>query len=925
MKDRKRNKSKGVITAVALAIGLVGLSACSQKTSEEHIFAARQYIAANNNEAALVSYRNAIQMDPKSAQARFELGRLYIDMQEFGGAEKELNRALELGYAEKDVIPLLAVAYQRTGAENALAKLDHEVAGLTPAESVKVGFYKIQAMLRLDKQDDARELITALKDIDTRSEYKMMIVATEQVLDQDSDAALATLAEAKNIAPLNKDLLLMQGRLLLASGQAEEAVEVYQQYVKSFPKDVENKFALAALLVDQQRLKEAEPYVDDLLKVSETNGLLNQFKGMILANEGKYEQALTFLEKAVQNGRNDAIVRLVAGFSAYQLQDFEAAARHLTMVATSLPDNHPGLRMLADSLLQLGENQEANDVLTRISGDSQADAALFTKAGYQFVRSGNVVDAKEMIEKTSGISTTPADLTRLGILKLSVNDLNGIVNLEDAATQAPDSAITQQVLASAYLLEGKLEEAKNVVAQWKEAQPDAAAPFLTEARIAIQENDFALAQQALSTAEKKSPDNSNVKLAQVNLLMRQNKTAEAKQVLDQVVAKEPTNVTALAVKYAMAKEAGDASQVISEVQSTLKANPDDNRVRILTARLQLMETQYDAALKTLAPIKTERTLPVAYWDTRGQALIRGGKVDEAEKLYTEWLKYYPNNKNAALGKLLIDDVKANFKSALALSQKFQEKRPDQQMALLESYFHAMLQHADEAQAILDKASDEEKALPFVKGIQARVYLLKEEPAKAVPLALAAYEEKANSRNMMVVYVAYEQSGQSDKAKAFLNEHVAAHPEDLQAQMMQSQNLLSSDKKQAIEKYEAIVKKTPDNFVALNNLAYLYYEAGNLERASTLAEKAVNLQPKSTDTIDTLAQINVAKGDLSEARRLYETVINDQESSEEVYLNYIEVLLKLDARPLALRKISSRPMTTDASRERLKSLSETYGF
>ncbi len=145
------------------------------------------------------------------------------------------------------------------------------------------------------------------------------------------------------------------------------------------------------------------------------------------------------------------MVRLVAGFSAYQIQDFEAAQRHLTMVASSLPDNHPGLRMLADSMLQLGDNDEALAVLSRVEGEQSADAALFSKASYQLLRDGNVVGAQQMVEKSEAVSTSADDLSRLGILQLSLNDVEGLVNLEQAVEKAPESATSQSTLLRAYI------------------------------------------------------------------------------------------------------------------------------------------------------------------------------------------------------------------------------------------------------------------------------------------------------------------------------------------------------------------------------------------------------------------------------------------------------------------------------------------
>ena len=140
--DLKQGSRKRLACAVAVALMLSG---CSQKTSEEHLASAQAFIQASDLQAAVVELKNAIQLDPQAPTPRFELGKLYLEMGDYSGAEKELSRSMELGQPAAQVVPLLSRAYQRTGSVNAMAEVDHQLKDLTTAERVQVGRYKSQS------------------------------------------------------------------------------------------------------------------------------------------------------------------------------------------------------------------------------------------------------------------------------------------------------------------------------------------------------------------------------------------------------------------------------------------------------------------------------------------------------------------------------------------------------------------------------------------------------------------------------------------------------------------------------------------------------------------------------------------------------------------------------------------------------------
>ena len=902
------------------------LAGCGDKSIDAHLEDARAYAQSQNNAAAIVEYKNAIQMDPNAAVPRFELGKLYLQNDNYVSAEKELNKALELGHPASEVIPLLSVAYQQSGAENALGEVDYRAEGMTAVESAEVGFYKLQALVQLEKLAEAEALLDDLLTLDTQSVYKGLIESYQYVLAEDYTQALTATEALREQAPSNKDVLLQLARLYLLEQKQAEAIGVYEDYTKAFPKDVTSKFAYAALLIEQRDLARAEPVVDELLTLNEAHPLLNTFKGIIESANGNHAKALAHLETAVQNGRNDQVVRLVAGFSAYQIQDFEAAQRHLTMVASRLPENHPGLRMLADSMLQLGENDEALAVLNRVEGVTTTDAALFSKAGYQLLREGNVLGAKQMVEKTEAVvDTSPEDLARLGVLQLSLNDVTGLVNIEEAVQRAPESAASQNTLLRAYIATGELEKAKVAASEWQEQAPSDALPLVYLASIAIVEEDFTTATDLLNSAEKLEGADKEVAYAKVKLLIAQKQFADAITLVKSHIKDNPSDVQALTMWYALEAREKNEAVVVDYLEKQLAEESADINLRLLLARIYSRMGEVAKNNSLLASVEGDESTPIAFWNLKGQGLIRENEVEKAKALFERWIEFYPQDKNAVLGMLLILDSQNNYRDGLALTEKVLAKRPDAQISLLKAYFHAMMGQSKPAWEIINSTSDEVQALPFVRGILARLYVIDKQPEEALEHAEVAYEATPNSDMALLMVAILEMTGKQAEAFSFLEKHVQNTPNDVRSAMLLAERQIGSDKQTAIATYETILTKTPDNFVVLNNLAFLSYQNGNLDKAETMAKKAVSLQPENADSVDTLAQILIAKGDIEAALNLYSDIATRPILNDEVYLNHVELLLQMDKSALAKRRLASREFEKEVSLERIETLKTRYGL
>jgi putative PEP-CTERM system TPR-repeat lipoprotein len=917
----------GAISSLKKSIAMLGLvlflSACQQKTAEEYLQEAAKFTASGNNDAAVVSLKNAVQQDPRSSTARFELGKVYLTIKNFESAEKELTRARELGYKESEVVVLLAQALQRTGANVELSSLAFGDAGLTSAEQMEVGFRKVQSLIQLEQTAEANKLIRQLLDLDTNNVYKGLVEGFRLVLDEKFPEALAKVVAMHERAPLNRDVIQLTARLHMLNGNAEEAASLYEDYIKVAPDDLQSKFSLANMLVEQKQSARAEVYIDELLALTENNAYLNQLKGIVRAADNDFKNAKLYSERAISFGRSDPALRLIAGFASYQLEEFEAAVGHLSFIASLLPDNHPGLRILAAAQLQSNMGDDAGEVLSRVNNTTTDDASLFSRAGYELIKSGNTDAAKEIIEQAEKISETSDDLTRLGVLKLSINDVEGLVDLESAVDKAPESVTAKTTLASAYLGTKQLDKAMELAKQWQKDDPQALEGLLLEAEVLQRQERYAEASVVITKALQLDSDDIPARLAAIRLDLREQKLDAALAKTESLLEKHPSNLPALASYFALKNDAKNPGPAIERIRTAVRNNPNDANLGLLLARISLAENKPADALDALKNIKPNRQAAPSFWQIKGVALLRNNQRDEALKHYEDWAKFYPNQENAVMGQLLILDTTRGYAKGARAATDFLSRKDNLQIKIMQSYFMVMSNDIEGSKQVVASIEDRFQPLPFLRGVKARIALLEGRGASAVEDAAVAYDSNKLSDNMFVYVRILDAAGRSQESMELIAQHAKEFPNDGRAKLLLAERQMRQDSSDALVTYEEMLKEYPNNFVVLNNAAYLHMEANNLQKAYEYGSRAFEIQPDNVATADTYAQILMRQGKTKDAVDVYNRVMSDKVKNEDIVVNYIEALLKNKSLTIAKRRIEDLELTTDKARDRLASLQKEY--
>ena len=102
------------ITLAALVVTAL-FAGCGAENPDTLMASGKSHLAKNDSKAAVIQFKNALQKNPNSGEARFLLGKALLAAGDPQGAELELRKTLDLKYAPELAIPLLAQALLRNG------------------------------------------------------------------------------------------------------------------------------------------------------------------------------------------------------------------------------------------------------------------------------------------------------------------------------------------------------------------------------------------------------------------------------------------------------------------------------------------------------------------------------------------------------------------------------------------------------------------------------------------------------------------------------------------------------------------------------------------------------------------------------------------------------------------------------------------
>jgi tetratricopeptide (TPR) repeat protein len=335
--------------------------------------------------------------------------------------------------------------------------------------------------------------------------------------------------------------------------------------------------------------------------------------------------------------------------------------------------------------------------------------------------------------------------------------------------------------------------------------------------------------------------------------------------LSAVYPDEPSILYVLAQAYTANNQTNLADSTLTRA---LDIKPDFGDAILLRAQIDLTHGNPARAIVTLNQFVRRQPHLARAWLLLAEAYRAQGAPDNAVEIYRELEKSYPANAQVPvwLGDLLLQQNQRN--AARAEFQKALRIQPDYvpaveqlvELDLLERQYTAALQRVQ--QLVVRDPNQAVSQLLLGTTLAAGG-----ETNQAESALMKAIELQPDSQAAYLLLAQlYAEANQYEKALAELQIALDKDANNLAAVMLEGIIHNSrGDYEDARDAYETVLAVSPDNGVALNNLACIYADHLNqLDKAYPLARRASEIAPADPSIADTLGWILFRKGEYTPA-------------------------------------------------------------
>ncbi|MCZ6559974.1 MAG: PEP-CTERM system TPR-repeat protein PrsT [Gammaproteobacteria bacterium] len=863
---------KGLLFLLAL---LCGLAACSRDPASR-LELAQQKVADNDYVTAIIELKNLLQSSPDNIEARLLLSEVSLALGDPLAAEKELNAAIDLG-AEASAQTALHYDIQLTlgsyaGILEAL-DLDGGTEGLSESQAIEI---RALALLGLGSSIEAESRFRRVLEIDidsARARWGLAGALDKQGRTEEVQAEIQKLiTEHPNYSRgwvLNGQMALRDGRLEGAADSFRLAVLAAQQE----PDRISEMVSLTGLADAQlglQDLEGAEQTINQLRSFAGGNPMTRLLVARLAYGKQDFVTAAAELERALNSNPGDLRAMLLLGAVNMAQGNFSQAELVLSKVIALAPDNRAAHKLLAQTQMRLSRPEAAIETLGPLLEQSEIDAQISVFASQALLSSGNVGEAIELLKKTLAAEPDNVDVAlRLGATYLAARRNDEAITLLESLPVDDVDYRRELMLAMAYTAEQRSEEADAQIESILAQHGDQVEVLNLAGRYFLGHRELDIARGHYQKALVIDSGNIATRLRLAYLEMQALDHEASREVLEPILDIDPENLPALMFLADLAARDNRLDDAVSLLLTAIASNPEESQPQEMLARAYARQGDGPRAERTireavrLAP-ENLRTLTAA-----GETMLDLGKFREALGFYRRAVEISPQSGIAYYNLSRAQMALGARTDSRASLEKSIELDPNAMSAPMVLAVMEMRDgYPEKALEITDKLREKHPENPAVYAMEGDVLMALDRMDEASRAYRRAYAIRPVSPVAIRAYQAGSQAGKTD-SHDLLESWLADNPDDgtvitILAQYHQAQG----DTDLAKRGYQRAIEINENNFMAMNNLAWMYFEAGD-NQAESLARKAVELAPESGPVVDTLGWILLESGQFEEGTRRLE--------------------------------------------------------
>ncbi|RBP25699.1 putative PEP-CTERM system TPR-repeat lipoprotein [Marinobacter pelagius] len=838
------------LLSTAIVLGIAGCGSDTEMTQEElqyisHLDQARFFQKQGELKASTLEARSAIELQPQRSEPYLLIINNLLIAGDAVNAERQLDELLEripdqsLNSTERNRAHLIrAEALLMKGRhEQALATLE-QLDSPGSEEQLEADLLKGRILIDSGQLEQAGEVYRQARDTNGNAIMPVIGLARVAWLSGDPEQANELLDTASQIDESHPELWLLKARIAEANEQWGEAETAYIRALEDI----------------------GQYDVMTYRKYETISALIN-----VLRAQGKAKEAFVYEEILAKSAPGTIKANLTAAQAALQENDLESAAGYLEEILAQAPEHQQGALLLGLIRLRQGRVEEAESLLAPIAETGELEAASKLLAATR-LSLNDIEGAREAIADLEGNESDPSVMALVGITALASGDSEtGERIIESALANKPDYHTLRlryarylvqagrtedalehirmltdvpalrddawQLMVQAYASNGQLDQAVAASEQWIEKQPENSRALLVRGELALQNEEPDAAERYFEQARETAPETAAPLVALARLsLYRENRDAAIAHYRE-ALATEPNTTEAIRGL----SELLTPEELAADMEEILAGQPDAIAPRMVLLEQALLAENHTRADELTAillertaenqPAEAEPLVAKLYYDTAARKMAEDNTA-EAQRLLDRGRALFPDQLDIAVA---------------SASLAFRQGRPEQARRIVEE---TRLAHPESDRPLVVEAE----------------YLANEGNHKA---AARMYQLALEKQSRVVTELAHarelNRAGDPEAAIAALEQAMQTWPNDPRLPLtlaLFAQNQTQPDK--AKQAYKRALELDSDNILALNNLAWLYFESDHPD-ALQLAERAYKLAPQSGSVADTYGWILFNKG------------------------------------------------------------------
>jgi tetratricopeptide (TPR) repeat protein len=625
----KRSLSLFFVLCFAAAVGACSDSAAAR---DRYLASGNQYFTDGRYTEAVVEYRNAIQQDPLSGEARLKLAETYQRLQQPQRAFAEYVRAADL-LPDDSNVQLTAGAY----------------------------------LLLAQRYEDAKTRAEAVLAKEPRNVTALLLKANSMAGLKDVAGAVTEIEEALALGNSDGRLQTNLGMLRFSQGQGAEAEAAFKQALEADPKWVPARLALASFYWSDGQMPNAEKTLKDALALEPNNVMGNRMLARLyiamgraaeaeqplktLASSNNEDGRLMLADFYIQMKRPDdaaALLRLLAGdtktagAAAIRLAVIDrqagrrdAARQTLEDLLKKEPRNVEALTLQADWRREDGDAAGAvTSARAATEANPAAASAHFALGRAQAAQYDNEAAIASFGEALRLNPRAVAAQVELSKLQLTSRNVDTAVELaREAIRTQPENPAVQFALVRGLLTKGDLAAAEPVVRSILTKFPQAAVSHAVHGRLLLARNDAAGARAAFERALARDPDSVEALEGLLTLDIRAKQLPRAVARIEaraSGASKNPALHYLAALTYGAS---GQLDKTETSLRRVIEVAPDHMAAYLALGRLYIAQKRLDAALAEFDGVVQRQPSNIGAATMAGMILEAQNKRAEAQKRY----------------------------------------------------------------------------------------------------------------------------------------------------------------------------------------------------------------------------------------------------------------------------------------------------